>query len=100
MFGVLVEFDIKDGQISAFKEAVCKQAEDSLTSEPDCHVFDVAHDKDAPNTIILYELYTDAAAFDAHLKSAHFKAFDANVSDLVAAKRVRAFTLIQGTPTL
>ncbi|MEM7522936.1 MAG: antibiotic biosynthesis monooxygenase [Pseudomonadota bacterium] len=39
--------------------------------------------------MFLYEVYDDAAAFDAHLASDHFKDFDAAVAPMVAAKTVR-----------
>lgn len=37
-------------------------------------------DPGRPNEIFLYELYTDRAAFEAHLASDQFVAFDANVA--------------------
>jgi (4S)-4-hydroxy-5-phosphonooxypentane-2,3-dione isomerase len=38
--------------------------------------------------IILYEIYDDAAAFDAHLKTPHFASFDAACAPLVAGRKV------------
>jgi autoinducer 2-degrading protein len=38
--------------------------------------------------IILYEIYDDAAAFDAHLKTPHFASFDAASAPLVAGRTV------------
>jgi quinol monooxygenase YgiN len=42
------------------------------------------------NAVFLYERYADRAAFDAHLASTHFRAFDAAVRGMVAAKSMRA----------
>ena len=40
----------------------------------------------------LYEIYDDATAFQAHLASPHFKAFDVQVAQMVAEKTVRIWT--------
>ncbi|MEL6748477.1 MAG: antibiotic biosynthesis monooxygenase [Pseudomonadota bacterium] len=40
---------------------------------------------------MLYELYDDRAAFEAHLASAHYAAFDAATKDLIAAKTVTTY---------
>lgn len=63
-------------------------ARTSVEDEPDCHQFDVCRSLADENEIFLYETYTDRAAFDAHLASAHFQAFDQEVSEMVAAKTV------------
>ena len=47
----------------------------SRETEPGCRQFDVCVEADTGRTF-LYELYDDRAAFEAHLASAHFKAFD------------------------
>ena len=38
--------------------------------------------------IVLYEIYDDRAAFDAHLKTAHFASFNEASAALVADKKV------------
>lgn len=93
MFVVTVTFEIHAERSAAFLAAVQENARLSLEQEPECHRFDVAVGENGPEQVFLYELYTDRAAFDAHLASAHFKAFDAEVSDWVASKKVQTFTL-------
>ena len=88
MFVVIVEFDLRARHVRAFRERVRQQAADSLELEPDCHVFDVCIDPDREDSVLLYEVYSDRAAFDAHLASAHFKAFDAAVKLWFDDKRV------------
>jgi quinol monooxygenase YgiN len=44
-------------------------------SEPGCQEFKVYRDKDDPRTFVLYEVYDDEAAFQAHRESAHFKRY-------------------------
>jgi quinol monooxygenase YgiN len=38
--------------------------------------------------VLLYEVYDDAAAFEAHKRTAHFAVFDRDSAPLVAAKDV------------
>ncbi|MEM6407765.1 MAG: putative quinol monooxygenase [Pseudomonadota bacterium] len=94
MYAVTVSFTIKEGQLDAFLPLMLQNARLSLAHEPDCHQFDVCTDVDRPNEVFLYELYTDAAGFQAHLGSAHFKRFDAEVAEMVGAKEVRFFAQV------
>lgn len=94
MHVVTVIFEIAAGHEEAFAGRVLRQAEDSLEREPGCHVFDVCRDPIQRGRFFLYEVYDDREAFDAHLRSAHFAAFDDDVRDWVADKQVRAFDRI------
>lgn len=91
MFAVVVTFDVDPAQMGVFLPAMLDNARTSLTTEPGCHQFDVCTDPARPAEVFLYELYTDAAAFDVHLASAHFKAFDAAVAPMIVAKTVRTY---------
>lgn len=92
MFAVTVLFQIKRGQMDAFLPAMRANAATSLEREPGCHHFDVCTDANAPDDVFLYELYADADAFQAHLESAHFREFDAAVSQMIISKEVRTFS--------
>lgn len=72
-----------------------ENATTSLREEPDCHQFDVATDSNAPDSVFLYEIYTDRAGFDAHLASAHFKSFDAAVKHMIADKIIQTWDSVQ-----
>lgn len=95
MYVVTVRFEIKPGHEDAFLPAIMDNARASLTDEPGCHRFDVAIGEAGRGDVFLYELYADRAAFEAHLASPHFKAFDAHVADWVASKDVACFHLQQ-----
>ena len=90
MHVVTVDFVVGEDDQDRFLTRVLRQAKDSLT-EPGCRVFDVCVDRDRPGHVFLYEVYGTAADFDAHLQSAHFKAFDAEVRDWVVDKSIRQF---------
>ncbi len=85
-FAVTARFDVIPGNEAAFMTEMKKQAENSLNFEPDCHYFDICVDVDNPGRIILYELYEDAAAFDAHLASRHFANFIETVTPMISGK--------------
>ena len=98
MYVVTVEFVIAAGNHDRFQARVLRQARDSLT-EPGCRVFDVCVDRNRPGHVFLYEVYDTADDFDAHLKSAHFKAFDAESRDWVVEKHVRTMERLEaGSP--
>lgn len=90
MFVVTVDFRIRPAHVSDFMEAMRVQAETSLREEPGCRQFDICAPVGgaAPDRVFLYEVYDDRAAFDAHLASAHFRAFDRQVAPWVAEKSV------------
>jgi autoinducer 2-degrading protein len=89
MYVVTVEFVVLPEHAEAFRTAMVANARTSRDLEPGCRQFDVCAAPDDPTTIFLYELYADRAAFDAHLASEHFRAFDATVRDWVLRKTVR-----------
>lgn len=95
MYLVAVTFDIVPDRAVEFTARVGRQARDSLT-EVGCHRFDVWFDPGNPARIFLFEIYSDRAAFDVHLASAHFKAFDAEVSGWLAGKTVETWALETG----
>lgn len=94
MFAVCVTFQIKPDQIAAFMPLMRANARTSLKAEAGCHRFDVLTDPARKGEVGLYELYTDAAAFDAHLASDHFKAFDQATGDMITAKSVQTYAQV------
>ncbi|MGD1923399.1 MAG: putative quinol monooxygenase [Paracoccaceae bacterium] len=95
MYLVTVIFTATADKAGAFAARVQQQATDSLT-EPGCQRFDVWTDPADPTRTFLYEIYDDRAAFDAHLASTHFKAFDAEVASWIVDKQVETWALSPG----
>jgi quinol monooxygenase YgiN len=91
MFCVTVRFQVAPEQASAFLSRMRKQATDSLRLEPACRRFEVWSDTARPGVVHLHEIYDDSAAFDTHLASRHFRAFDAQVSGWVTGKDVQTW---------
>ena len=88
-FAVLVDFMVHRERAAEFRKAMLKQARDSLELEEGCLRFDVFTDPAAPETFVLYELYTDEQAFEAHLASKHFADFSARVEAMVRDRVIR-----------
>ncbi|MFC4273235.1 antibiotic biosynthesis monooxygenase [Sneathiella chungangensis] len=91
---VTARFDIIPGKEAAFMKEMKKQAENSLSLEPDCHYFDICVDVDNPGRIILYELYEDAAAFEEHLASRHFAEFVETITPMITAKEIERWNRV------
>ena len=91
MYAVCVTFQINPESLDAFMPLMLQNAKTSLRDEPGCHQFDVLTDQSKPNAVFLYELYTNRAAFDAHLTSDHFKTFDAAVAPMIAGKDIQTW---------
>lgn len=92
MYLVAVTFQIAPDNAQAFTARVQQQATDSLT-ETGCQRFDVWCDPTDPAKVFLYEIYDDRAAFDVHLASDHFKAFDAEVGPWITDKQIETAIL-------
>ncbi len=93
-FVIWVVFRLKPGMHDRFLDLVNANATASVRDEPGCRQFDVMvpHGEQA-DTVALYEIYESADAFQAHLLTPHFKAFDKETGPLVADKRVEQYDL-------
>ena len=99
-FVIVVEFMIKPGAMAAFRRLIDDNARASVRDEPGCRRFDVLADRKDAGRILLYEIYDDRAAFDAHLKTTHFATFNSESAPLVADKTVWEYDLVcEGSTT-
>ncbi len=92
-YAITVEFKLKPGCMDAFLALVRDNAAASVREEADCSRFDVLVPRDSarPDTVTLYEIYADRAAFDVHLATRHFLEFDRATRDMVLAKLIGEF---------
>ena len=82
MFSVFVTINIKPGCAEEFNQASLGDAQGSVRDEPGCFRFDILRDVENPDRFYLYEVYRDAAAFDAHLETPHFKKWLSTVEEM------------------
>jgi quinol monooxygenase YgiN len=95
-FVIIAEFEVKPGQLEQFLALASTDASQSVAREPGCHQFDVTLDREQPNRVVLYEVYADEAAFDAHLETPHLAAFRAGIESLIVSRQVRRLTRVHG----
>jgi quinol monooxygenase YgiN len=72
MFSLMVQLEVQPEHRAEFLAAIAVNAEASVRDEPGCLRFDVCSVEGHQNRFVFYELYTDAAAFDAHRAAPHF----------------------------
>jgi autoinducer 2-degrading protein len=72
MFSLVVQMQVRPDRREEFLAGMAANAEASVRDEPGCLRFDVSAVAADANRFFLYELYTDAAAFEAHKASPHF----------------------------
>ncbi len=92
-FAIIVEFELEDGSFDLFHSSVLENAEKSLNLEAGCHRFDVLIPDDEQNRVVLYEIYEDAAAFEAHQHTNHFREFDTGTQDCIRRRLLSRFFL-------
>ncbi|MBI4553932.1 MAG: antibiotic biosynthesis monooxygenase [Candidatus Latescibacteria bacterium] len=83
MYIIMASIQIKQGYKEPFIAAMLDDARGSVRHEPGCLRFDVIQDGADPQRIWLYEVYTDEAAFQAHLQTPHFIKWRDTVKDWV-----------------
>ncbi len=86
-FVLTVEFTLHPGKVDEFMPLIAKNARESVEREPGCRQFDVVHVAAEPERVLLYEVYDDLAAFDAHREMEHVKAFFRVADPLIAARK-------------
>ena len=72
---ISVDFEIREGTIDQLLPLVSENARNSVENEPGCLQFDVVQDNANPNHLMLFEVYKDEAAFQAHGKMPHVQDF-------------------------
>ena len=87
MFSLMVQLEVRPEDRDEFLAAITTNAEASVREEPGCHRFDVTAVEGDGNRFVLYELYDDAEAFEAHKQAPHFAAWR-QVADRVLASQV------------
>jgi quinol monooxygenase YgiN len=90
LYVIVVEFRVQHEHAEEFTRLLVDNAQASRTLEPGCRQFDVCRWPGDPGRFLLYELYDDRQAFQAHLGMDHFKAFDKEVAPWIVEKTVHA----------
>ena len=84
----LAELEIDSAQLDAFKTAITEGVQAAVHSEPGVLALYVVYEKDNPNRVRVFEIYTDAAAYATHLETPHFKKFRASTDKMVLSRKL------------
>lgn len=84
-FVLEVKIRIKPDQVENFMAKLAENAKGART-EPGCRTFDVSVDPDDRTSVMLYEVYADEKAFEAHQAMPHFKKYLAEAVPLLASR--------------
>ena len=85
MFVLSVDLRIKPENVESFTKKAIENAAASR-KEPGCKQFDVLVDPKDRTKVLLYEVYVDEKAFDAHQQTAHFKKYVVEAVPLLASR--------------
>jgi quinol monooxygenase YgiN len=80
-----VSIQIKPENVDAFMQKVIENGK-AARAEPGCRQFDVLVDPDDKTKVMLYEVYDDQNAFEAHQAGAAFKKYLAEAVPLLASR--------------
>ncbi len=91
---IIVDFRLKPGTQAAFRKLVDANARTSAQTEKGCRRFDVLEPTEGGDRVLLFEIYDDEAAFEAHARSPHYASFDVESSPMVSEKSVLRCNLV------
>ena len=86
-----VNIKIKPENVDKFMSKVIENAK-SARSEPGCRQFEVLVDPEDRTSIMLFEVYDDQKAFEAHQAGDAFKKYIANAVPLLASRERHFWT--------
>jgi quinol monooxygenase YgiN len=91
----LAELEIDPAQLESYKVALQEEIEISIRVEPGVLKLYAVSVKDHPTQIRLFEMYANAAAYEIHLQSPHFKKYKR-----VTLGMVKSLKLLETEPIL
>ena len=87
-FVLQVQIQVKPENVDRFMPMVLENAA-AARKEPGCKTFDVLVDPQDKTKLMLYEVYADEKAFEAHQATPHFKKYVAEAVPLLASRERR-----------
>jgi len=85
-FVLTVGLVAKPDQVDRFMSMLLENAKAARETEPGCRQFDVLVDPKDRTRVMLYEVYEDDAAFQAHQQTPHFKRYIAEAIPLLQSR--------------
>jgi (4S)-4-hydroxy-5-phosphonooxypentane-2,3-dione isomerase len=88
-----VEYDVVPGQVDNFLAALKENGAASV-KEPGCREFNVSVSQKDPNHVLIYEVYSDAAAAEAHTATDHFKKYKAATAGMTTKREAKSYSSV------
>jgi quinol monooxygenase YgiN len=83
-FAILATFEIAPGRMDEFLPLLMAHRDRCLGDEPGTLRFDLLRPRSEENSVLLYEVYADDAAFQVHWNGPHVARMRAETSGMVA----------------
>ena len=84
----IAELEIDPAQLDAYKLALKEEIETSIRVEPGVLTLYAVSLKEHPEQVRLFETYRDAAAYQSHIQSPHFKTYKERTRQMVKSLRL------------
>jgi len=88
-----VDLDIAPDQMAKYLEAIKENGAASV-KEPGCREFNIAVLADNPNHVVLFEVYDNEAALNAHRNTDHYKKYQATTANMVISRNIRVASMV------
>ena len=92
MFVLVVNIKIKPENVERWMKMALENAREAR-KEPGCRQFEVLVDPKDKTKIMLFEIYNDESAFEAHQQTPHFKKYLAEAVPLLASRERQVWKL-------
>lgn len=93
---LVVELKIAAGRLDDFVARATRHGETCRAEEPGCLRFDLLVPRDGGGRVLLYELYSDQAAVDAHLSTGHMARYLEDTEAMIAGRTRTVCELVNG----
>jgi (4S)-4-hydroxy-5-phosphonooxypentane-2,3-dione isomerase len=88
-----VDVDIVPGELDKYMAAIKENGAASV-KDPGCREFNITVSQKDPNHVLLFEVYDNAAAAEAHRATDHFKKYVATTANMITKRDARAFSSV------
>ncbi|MGF7077315.1 putative quinol monooxygenase [Mucilaginibacter sp. 3215] len=89
----IAKLQIDSAQLNNYMAVLKEHAETAVRVEPGVLTLYAVSEKNNPTHITVFEIYADAAAYQAHLQTPHFKKYKSTTKDMV-----KSLELVETTP--
>jgi quinol monooxygenase YgiN len=72
-------------QLDAYRAFLTEEVSESVRLEPGVRTLYAVSEKERPTHFTILEIYADRAAYEAHIKSAHFLKYKTGTKDMVTS---------------